>query len=429
MAEMEQDVDPSDYPYAFLTTAPRFLGYHFNPVSFWYLYSSEKVLSAIVLDVNNTFDERRTYFVLRDSSGGPHAALASSDTRQRIRGSWAKDFHMSPFNSRKGTYSILARDPLGPGLEGFRGLDITVNLESSAGHAKFYARLFSEGAAVDPSTMSAIHTVRFLLGWGWVGFATFPRIITQAAVLFFRRKLHVWYRPEPLKETQGRRADPVESALEGVFRKYLQYLVRQSPRSVSVRYVPSGMPSLAAEVFTSSTTTDGPGAAEHVEIKILTPLFYSRFAHCTHGYEAMLSELTQSRTVWVDKPYMLPAIFIKRASSPLHKPRWVDIICFRLIQSLRRRPKRIQTSTTSADCGQPAARDVDVGDFHMSSMDAFVVGLEDGDVTASYRSVMLRLVLADLLLMGQTGLVRTVELAARVGLAWTVASLVMNKMR
>lgn len=384
-----------------------------------------------MLDVNNTFDERRTYLVLRDFAHGADMASSSNGAApSRMKASWPKDFHVSPFNSRKGTYSLLASDPLGPGMEGFLGLDVTVNLRSSAGHPKFLARLFSEGEAIDPSKMSAVQTLRFLLGWWWVGFATFPRIVTQAAVLFTKRKLHVWYRPEPLKDTQGRHADALEADLEGVFRKYLRHLVLRCPKPLSVRYVPSGVPSLATEVYTSSASTKEPGAVEHAEIRILTPVFYSRFAHYAHDFEAIFSELTENGTLWVDKPKLLPDIFPKMASSPLQTSNLVDFAYFKVIQRLRRRPQKIpQVPTTSADAVPPTSRAIDIGDSRISSMDAYVLRQGDGSLTAAYRSAILRVLIADRFLMGRTGLFKMVEFLGHAGLAWTLVSLMMSKMR
>ena len=49
-------------------------------------------------------------------------------------------------------------------------------------------------------------TIRFVSLWWWVGFVTFPRIVKEAAKLFFKRKLHVWYRPEVLHTSIGRTA-------------------------------------------------------------------------------------------------------------------------------------------------------------------------------------------------------------------------------
>ena len=58
-----QGVTDRDYSFAYLITAPKFLGYNFNPVSFWYLYDSDVVLRYMILEVNNTFDERRMYLL------------------------------------------------------------------------------------------------------------------------------------------------------------------------------------------------------------------------------------------------------------------------------------------------------------------------------------------------------------------------------
>ncbi|PFH59420.1 hypothetical protein XA68_12422 [Ophiocordyceps unilateralis] len=417
-----QDVDPSGYPYAYLITAARFLGYHFNPVSFWYLYSPDKELAAIVLEVNNTFGEKRPYLVLRDFTADQRQTVPS------VRGSWPKDFHVSPFSSRKGTYTVLANDPLGPGMQGFRGLYVTICLRSSKEHAKIVARLFSDGECVDPSLMSSLQRLRFVVAWSWIGFVTFPRIAREAAALYFRRRLHVWYRPEPLKGSLGRLANGVEADLERVFRRYLQSVVcKSSAGAFSVRYVPSGIVDLDEQVYTSPATKDQ--AAEHVEIRVLTPVFYSRFVQYTHHVEAILCEMTECGTVWVDKPGALSMIFSPdKASLPLPRTSWTDSISFNLIRKLRRRPEAIaQPPTTSAHVtprtNRPANR---VQSSRMSPMDVFVLQQSDVELKASYRSAMLRH------LMNFHELINLTLLLTRPGLAWLTARLLrasMSKMR
>ncbi|KAJ4327319.1 hypothetical protein N0V84_002217 [Fusarium piperis] len=425
-----QNVDPSRFPHAYLVTAARFLGYHFNPVSFWFLYSKEKILSAIVLEVNNTFGERRPYLVTRDFEAERHIQDSPANDacqepqRSRVKASWKKDFHVSPFNSRKGSYSLLASDPLGPEMEGFRGIDVTINLSSSKGHPKLVARLFSEGDALEPSSMGLFQKTKFLLGWFWVGFVTFPRIVKEAAVLFFRRGLHVWYRPEPLKESMGRLADNIEKELEDVFRQYLRHLVRQSPTPITVKYIPCGVSGVAEETFSSSSATDSSATAESVEIKVLTPIFYSRFVHYAHDFEAVFSELAESCTLWVDKPELLPKIFLKKASPPLHTSTPFDFLCFQLIKRLRSRPERIERPLTSADPTSPSSQGLDIRDFRMSSMDAFVIGQGDTTLKKTYRAAVLRLFFADRIAFGNTDLLGMMELGARVGASWVLASLI-----
>ena len=224
-----QGEHPNDYPLAYLLTAPRFLSYSFNPVSFWYLYDRGKQLKAMILEVNNTFDERRMYF-LKDSDKGTEPPLQVNQPCEKgdlplqpsnpvtlpakFTNTWQKDFHVSPFNSRKGSYRLSALDPFAPSLTNPGFINNTITLNSSKAHAKLVARIFSTDPSIDPSLMTLWQKVRFIMSWWWVGFVTFPRIVREAGKLFFRRKLHVWYRPEVLRESIGRK----ETARERYFR-------------------------------------------------------------------------------------------------------------------------------------------------------------------------------------------------------------------
>ena len=181
----------------------------------------------MVLEVNNTFDERRMYFlkdadpedgVFRDKNGdlvpGEESHSGSPDQNfpvqkypDRFASSWTKDFHVSPFNSRKGAYSLSAVDPFFPHLSSGAGAALVNNvitLSSSKQHPKLIARVFSSSDSVDPYKLKGWGTFKFIAAWWWVGFVTFPRIVREAGKLFFRRKLHVWYRPEVLKDSIGR---------------------------------------------------------------------------------------------------------------------------------------------------------------------------------------------------------------------------------
>ncbi|PHH83134.1 hypothetical protein CDD82_3427 [Ophiocordyceps australis] len=423
-----QHVAPADYPYAYLVTAARFLGHHFNPVSFWYLYSPQRVLSALVLEVNNTFDERRPYLVLRDfvheakqiDATPPTCSMAAPS---RVQGSWPKDFHVSPFNSRKGSYSVLANDPLGPDMKGFRGISVTIKLKSSKGHSKLVTGLFSQDEAIDPSSMGLRQRLLFVATWFWVGFATFPRIVKEAAVLFFKRRLHVWYRPEPLKESLGRHADSTERILESVFRRYLEFLVKHSTRPLAVKYVSSGITNRSEETYVSAMAKELPKQVEHLELRILTPIFYSRFVHYAHDFEAIFSELVDSGTVWVDNASVLPHVFLKKASPPLQASSLKDYISFRTMQRLRRRPDTIPRVSTSAN-GPLCSRDkqaMDIREFRISGMDAFVLGQGDDKLTSKYRTAVLRLFVVDRFFKGNVVLAKTVEFAWRAAVASSLA--------
>jgi hypothetical protein len=419
------------YPHAYLITAPGFLGYHFNPVSFWYLYNTDKVLSAIVAEFNNTFGERRPYLFVRDltveNSPRDGVELTAPDgPRTNFSSTMKKDFHVSPFNSRHGSYSLLASDPLGENMKGFRGVDVTINLVSSQGQPKIVARLFSQGNAIDPATMSPIDRARFLLRWFWVGFATFPRFVKEAGVLFFKRKLHVWYRPEPLKDTLARHADRTERDLETIFRMYLRHLVENSTFPVAVKYIPSGLASSEVETFTSAAAGRETADPQQTELRILTPVFYSRFAGYAHDFEAIFCEMAESCTVWASQPDVLPKIFFKKASPPLHATTLSNFLAFKAIHRLRMRPAGIKRPLTSADTvvgHPPNTRVTDIREFRMSSMDAFVLNQPDPDITSMYKFALIRLFIVDRLGLGSVELLDWIEFTVRLIAARFLAGL------
>ncbi|OTB06939.1 hypothetical protein M426DRAFT_318313 [Hypoxylon sp. CI-4A] len=425
-----QGVDASRYPYAYLATAAKFLGYHFNPVSFWYLYSTEKRLTAMILEVNNTFDERHMYLLTTDEQTKSIEALGDEpnegtvpvfdlDKSKPFKNTWQKDFHVSPFNSRKGAYSLTAHDPLLPSMEGQGLINNTINLTSSKNHAKLVARIFSLGDAIDPTQMSFIQKISFLTSWWWVSFVTFPRILKEATLLFFQRGLHVWFRPEPLKSSIGRHADETETQLELVFRRYLRYLVEQSPEALVVEYISGGITGAPVETMMSAKAREAPNLAGKTEFKVLTPAFYSRFVYYAHDFEAIFSELNESNTIWISKPELLPKLFIKaQPPPPLQTTSYLDYGCFTAIKNLRQRPERLEHPLTSSQTTTTTRPQKDIRGFRLSSMDGYVLAHEDAQSRQAYRNSVLSMFIADKIALGSVGILRLEHWVFRILLAW-----------
>jgi len=213
-----QNVTDSDWSFAYLITAPRFFGYAFNPISFWYIYDMDHQLTKMILEVNNTFGERRMYLL-----DGSNVASAPSTTdfeisgpelplgaKSRFTDRWMKDFHVSPFNSRKGSYVLKALNPFPYATYDNPFIDNTITLISTKDYAKLVARLNSTGPTLDPDQLGLFGVYRFILTWWWVGLVTFPRIVWEAFKLFFRRSLPMWFRPEVLHTGVGRIPTPNE---------------------------------------------------------------------------------------------------------------------------------------------------------------------------------------------------------------------------
>jgi DUF1365 family protein len=263
------------YPYVYLVTAPRFLGFSFNPVSFWYLYSEQKQLAAMILEVNNTFDEKRIYFMEREKVQDEQV-MQGKDT---FLHSWKKDFHVSPFNDRDGNYSLNASDPFAPDMAGDGYIDNTITLFSSDGRPKVVARVSSAEPPIIASNVNRIQALQFVCKWWWVGFMTNARIVREARKLWMKN-LQVFYRPEVMKTSIGRRATAEEDVLAENFLKLLRYIQSNSPDGCSIRYTAAagehvGFPiTIAAAGAPTSRSLD---PQQVLDFHVLSPAFYSSF--------------------------------------------------------------------------------------------------------------------------------------------------------
>jgi hypothetical protein len=300
----------------------------------------------------------------------------------------------------------------------------TITLTSSKGHAKLVARLYPESAALDPYTMSTYQKLRFLASWWWVGFMTFPLILAEAFRLYYLRKLHVWYRPEPLKGTIARRADPTERKLEPIFRRYLQHLVEQSSAALTVKYVASGTSDDTQQVILmrSQAARERAGAgAEELEFRVLTPVFYRRFVHYAHDLEAFFCELHESCTISVSPVVLLPKFALKKPLPALEASEPSEYAHFKLVQHLRARPERIVRPLTSSAKHPAQTEPVDIRSFRISSMDAYVLAHEDSAARETYGRCLLKLFVADRFAFGSMPLLEAQQLFVKACLAWLVS--------
>lgn len=391
----------------------------------------------MILEVNNTFGERHMYFLKRDHAPGIlnyHLQHNLADCENQDPGAiedqaygipftqaWPKVFHVSPFNSRKGYYSMIATDPLSLRNNGKPIVDVTIRLSTSEGHDKLVARLHHEGPAIDPFSMTTYQKARFIGSWGWVGFATAPRILLQARALYFYRQLHVWFRPEPSKGTIARNANPIESQLEKVFRRFLRHLVEGATIPLEVSYVASGI-AHDTERMLSHKATDDKTSIETLEFKVLTPAFYSRFVYYAHDIEAFFSEMDESCTIWLSNPKVLPALALRKTfPPPLSVTNPWEFFAFKCIQHLRRRPDPIERPLTSNAVPRTRQAAIDIRNFRPSFMDAYVLTHEDPATKAAYKECVLKLFFADRIAFGYVSVLEVQRFVTLAWFAWMLA--------
>ncbi|RPB09410.1 DUF1365-domain-containing protein [Morchella conica CCBAS932] len=271
----ENDMNINDYPTVYLITAPRFLGYQFNPVSFWYLKDKDGVLSLVILEVNNTFDERHMYLCRPSNSSLTGFNISFGQTFSQ---NFSKEFHVSPFNDRAGKYNVLTRDPLSEKEDSNGIVNTTITLYDDFDNKKLIAGLRSVVPPIFLSELSTsvISSTIFVIKYGWSGLITFPRIVWEAAKLFGVKRLKVYLRPEVRRKTISRNATALEIELEKYFRLYLRTRVEKHPVSTIIHYNSAGIGNLPhKETFKSA---EAAAMGHEITFTVLSPRFYTVWA-------------------------------------------------------------------------------------------------------------------------------------------------------
>lgn len=123
----------------------------------------------MIIEVNNTFDERRIYLLPKvDNQGYESTQSTTRVKRRKFHHIWPKDIYVSPFNFRNGFYSVSVRDlSLLPAAD---SINITVTLLSSKHRRpKLVSRLWSVSEPLDPIKTPIYRALIFLASWAFQG--------------------------------------------------------------------------------------------------------------------------------------------------------------------------------------------------------------------------------------------------------------------
>lgn len=414
-----QGVDHKQFSQAYLFTAAKFLGYASNPVSIWYLYTISNELKALVLEVNNTFDERHSYF-LEPSSNSLARPSSSTTSSTRYTSKWPKDFYVSTFNDRSGCYSLSLIDPFAPVLTGTGYINTNITLSGPSNtKAMIVTLLQSTSGPLNPASMSLFEKIRFLLSWWWVGFATFPRTLQQAFILFFRKKMPWAFRPEPRRKTISRPADDTEKLIEQQFRAFLKARVEQCQEPLIVRYQSAGLigEENTAALFISGSIMDR--SQPEVEILVLTPVFYSNFALYASLREAFMSESLESQTLFLSDNSITSKLDLETSTCPNSSK-----LPFRqgssarylltLLAYLRKSPRSVSVGDVSySKTSQPLVS-------KLSELDIYVLNHTSLANFKNYAWKLIRLMMIDRVAFRSTTLWELEVLTVRTIVAWLI---------
>lgn len=152
-------VDLPDGP-IFLLTHLRYLGYCFNPVSFFYCFDGADRLEVVLAEVSNTFGGSHNYWLRPDSAS------------RTFRSSAAKSLYVSPFMPVDLNYTFALTPPadrlvahMTTVKEGSVCFDATMSLERRPWSALEMRRALVRYPAMTASVMAGIHWQALKLWW------------------------------------------------------------------------------------------------------------------------------------------------------------------------------------------------------------------------------------------------------------------------
>jgi len=169
----------------FLLTNLRYLGYCFNPVSFYYLYGRSGKLELLLAEVNNTFGETCNYWLTPACEQSRTVAQPSDSAARRYE--TRKVFHVSPFMDLGHQYTWIFTPP---------GERLVAHMKTRKADGVF----FDATLTLERRPWNARELRRILLEYPWTTAKVIAAIYWQAVRL---RLKGVPYVPHPGAASEG----------------------------------------------------------------------------------------------------------------------------------------------------------------------------------------------------------------------------------
>ncbi len=170
-----QDARAAGVPLAegpiFLLTHLRYLGYCFNPISFYFCYDPSGHLDTVLAEVNSTFGESRNYWLW------PQNRLASANA---LHYRCPKTMHVSPFMDMNLDYEFVLTEPADK-------LVAHMNTLERGAASELSGPFFDATLALERAPWTARNLARVLLLHPWMTAKVIGAIHWQALRLFLKR--------------------------------------------------------------------------------------------------------------------------------------------------------------------------------------------------------------------------------------------------
>jgi hypothetical protein len=195
----------------------------------------------MITEINNSFREKKNAFFRLEKDGSPiekaerceivatltpesnpsvpPILTVSSVPKAKIyRGSWKKNFFLSPYEKVEGAIALKFHDLLSPMPNKDGPLNSHATLLTPDGKAKVTTRLSSWGPPVDPLAASSWELFSFLLVWSAVGALSEMRIYKEALRIRWRGKMKYLKHPETHPQNVPRPESDIERYICSFFK-------------------------------------------------------------------------------------------------------------------------------------------------------------------------------------------------------------------
>lgn len=270
-------------------------------------------------------------------------------------------FHVSPFNDRSGFYRVSIKSPSHPPTTIDQSTPITpprpairIHLHTDSTEVSRPSEPSTSDvgplkltALLRPTTATPLTTSSLLSALSRLPFAlllSFPRILYQAKILHYKKRLDVFIRPEPYSvasvSDSKRLGGGIKWQNEGLLEQYtrgrVEYFLahRADETGITIELVPSD-PSLPRRIYAPSKISANNNH-QHLTIHYLSPRFFTILFQSPSAAHAYLLGGTTERIFTANSVDLFLAVFSKDDVAPAPPSSFTSTLS--IAQRIRIRP-------------------------------------------------------------------------------------------
>lgn len=270
--------------------------------------------------VHNTFGESHLY-ILR--IGINEDSVASMMIGHNHQWTIPRSFHVSPFNDRSGTYTIAIKSPSHAPQAPLASRPgdtpkpmVSIRLHTTDGQLKLVAII----RPIKATPLTALSVISHLTQYPIALFMSMPRILYQAFILHYHKRLDVYMRPQPIAGVDSGGIKWLrESFLERYARKriYSFLTLRAKELGIQITLHPDDI-ALNPKKFTCAGDAFEKPVPEEIKIAYSAPKFFTLLFTSPTARHALLLSTSEPYPIFsTDNTELFLRIFESEEARPI----------------------------------------------------------------------------------------------------------------